>query len=108
MSDVPGATGNAILGWRDETHVAVLRYLPGAEVFSVDVDTGESVRLLVIDQVNYSPGIFVAADAWAAPMVRAAEPDWPMDTRTRALLVALGVGAGWVGLLVWRRRRGRP
>lgn len=104
--DVPVFRGNAVVGWRDADHVVVQRWRTPSGYFSVELTTGDSERLVIMPRFNWG-GSVVAANAWAAPVVAATEPDWPMDPRKRAFLVALVVGlsltGGWFAIL-WRRR----
>ena len=106
MREVPAFGGNAVVGWRDEDHVVVQRWRAPRGYFSVDLATGESERLVKLSKWTW--GGSVAANAWASPVVPAAEPDWPMDPRKQAFLISLVVGSsvagGWVAILFWRRR----
>ena len=104
---VPGVRGGAVLGWRDDTHVVVRSSAEDSHYVTVDVATGATEPLVTPPAVNWTGGTTVAADAWSGPVTDAPEPDWPMDPRTRALRLGLGVAAACVVLVLWRRRRDR-
>ena len=107
MREVPG-TGPAdrpvyeLLGWRDDSHVVVLRYgeKDPIGVVSVDVETGGMERLGTWDANVPS----FAAGALRGPVFDAPRPPEPMNP----LLVYGGIAAilvaGGAVLLWWRRR----
>ncbi len=99
---VPGEPGDELVGWRDESHVALRSY---QEYVAVDLLAGDPERVLVLPEVRVDPGTVVAADALRGPGFSAAEPDRPVSP---LLLLWLGVGVAATlvaALVLWRLRR---
>lgn len=105
---VPGTSAHDVLGWRGDGEVVLRRARDPLAVVGVDTTTGVEERLMTLPYWRGGTDVVVAAGAWSSPVVEAVEPDWPMSTVTRQLLVAGGVAvlvlvlaAGWW----WRRGR---
>ena len=104
---VPGQEASAVVGWRDDDHVVVLRYGSDGGYFSVDVGSGASTRLFDLNRVMWEPGLMIPQNGWQAPQFDAPAPAQPMNPRTATLVAAGTMLAGLVALVLWRRRRVR-
>ena len=80
---VPEFKANAVYGWRDDRHVIAERQRSEPGIYAVDIDTGEATLVMTRVGQNWDAGLQVAAEAWQAPVVAAAEPRWPWNPRLR-------------------------
>ena len=105
VREVPGRVARnvqGVLGWRDDSHVVVLRTAKGSlRLLSVDVGTGEAEQLSVID----SSTPVLARDSLSAPVFEAPAPPPSAPSRGPLLAAGLGVCAIAVTAVFWWRRR---
>jgi hypothetical protein len=105
VREVPGRVARniqVVLGWRDDSHVVVLRTVKGGlRLLSVDVGTGEAEQLSVID----SSTPVLARDSLSAPVFVAPAPPRAAPSRGPLLAAGLGVAAIAIAAVIWWRRR---
>lgn len=100
----------SVLRWLDHDHVAAVRRVGGgysaSALMSVDVTSGASEELLRYPAGTYGSVTQLAADLVGQPTVPGIEPQHPMDPRAVAGGLAVVVGCGIGGIVLWRRRVG--
>lgn len=101
--------GNRVLGWVDETRLAVLHTVEGEATGTLQVVPADGVAEepgVVVD-LGWSSGHTFATDLLAEPTREFPAPDWPPDwgaVAGYAVVTALAGAVLLVGLRLWRRR----
>ena len=103
--DVGTLVPEAVLAAPDARHLLVLGHVGTTTrgVYSVDLPTGTSRRVMTVPSQVFGADVAFASDLWERPPVQRLGAPWTPDPR----LVALSTGAVvLLGFTWWRRRRG--
>jgi hypothetical protein len=105
-----------VVGWADEHHVLVVAQVSGGgtdivddpharyELDSVDVDSGQVVRVARMSDEQTSWGAIFATSLLGSPTRGFPAPPHPINQRLEAGLVVGVLLLGGVALVLWRRR----